>query len=209
MTAKIKLEADPDEFALEKYLSETIMKTGKLQSVVVGCNSPDAKQVEFGMNNGGRLFSAKNPPEDFKKWVGDTYGLTGEARDKKARQEYYKFKELGMPPMPFFRPALHSVLRRVGSQEEWFSKEGNDMMEFARLVSEEAKRVARESKLPMSNELCEKMFFAPGKGVDMSQYLLAMSPDTMMRGENGEAERSDDKINKGSKKRHAGNGQGI
>lgn len=196
----VSLEIDASKF--EKHLRNKLESSGKLQPVLVGCEDPMAKLVEFGMNNGGKVFSAKNPPEEFKQWVGKKYGVSGDKRESLSRKEYYKFKVIGMPPMPFFRPALHNVLRRVSSQKDWFNKEGNDTMELGRLIEEEMKRMLKEKDVPMGESMINKMFHGKDNGMGMSSYIRkeAMSVDDS----DNEGKKNSYDSKKRGKKKHAG-----
>jgi len=155
----LELTVRIDERAFRKYVERAVEKTGRVEPALAGCTDPTLKIVEYGADDGKRLFSAKNPPEEYKQWIGRRYNLSGAKRDAKARQMYYLMQKQGMPPVPIVRPALHSVVRRISSQRNWFNHSDASIMEFTRLLAEEIKRQAKEKDIPMSQSIVDKTFY--------------------------------------------------
>ena len=185
---KLTVHIDPSQEALIKRIIEN---SEILEPAVVGCTSEHARYVEFGTygsrkypldrHNSYRSRGQVSPVElEFRKWVEKKFGYTGDKRDQVAKRVYHNIMEHGMAPNPFIRPAFHTVEHMVKSDPDWLSRPGNSILEFARLVTEEMKRILEENNIPFEGDILNKIFYDKADGDVLQSPFIESLPQNVM-----------------------------
>lgn len=173
------IEFDVDEAELLGYLDEVVAQSDRFRPAWVVDESEHSLYIEFGTNGAhyskGSGRQGPSPVElELRKWVEGKFHKHGKERDKIAERVYHKIMREGIPPQPFFRPAVNNVLQRISSDPEWFQKEDNSILKVAELIAEEMKRILIENGTPFTNDIVDKIDYFPDDGSrseDMSSGL--------------------------------------
>lgn len=128
-------DGSPVEDVVERYL----LKADSIQPARVYSDCPHASWVEFGTRPASKKSDSSKPVLDIlMEWAEKKLGLKGaEARDV-AGAIYYKILVEGMPPAPYFRPAIHDTLSEVESQSETWLSDGYSLEDIANSIAERA-----------------------------------------------------------------------
>ena len=196
----------------QELIKKIILDSDMLKPTVVGCDCPEAMYVEFGTygtrkypydrKNSYRSRGRVSPvEEEFRKWVEKKFGYTGSKRDEVARKVYHNIMENGMAPNPFIRPAFHTVQRMVESDPDWFCKQGNDLMEFARLVTEEMKRILEENNIPYTGLIINKIYYDRLEGDDLQSPFIESFPQNVMDSDTADYKGNEQRFHDAKRKR--------
>ena len=168
----LNVEVSLDEAELGGYLEELMAASGRFKPAWVVDESEHAMYIEFGTNGahsgGGGGLKSKGQPSavelEIRTWVERRFHKTGKERDAVARNVYRKIMREGIPPQPFFRPAVYNVMQQVSSDPQWFSKEDHSILKIAEMIAEEMKRILRENDTPVSGDIIDKISFYEDPG---------------------------------------------
>ena len=175
----------------QELIKKILMESELLRPAVFGCDCPEAKWVEFGTygtkkytydtKNSYRAKGQVSPvEEEFRDWVEKKFGYTDKKRDDVARKVYHNIMEHGMAPNPFIRPAFHTIQHMVESDPDWFSKPGNNLKEFARLVTEEMKRILEENNIPYTGRIVNRIFYDDMEGDMLVSPFMQALPQNVL-----------------------------
>ena len=198
----LSVEISVDDAELRGYLEDIIDQSDKFHPAWVVNESEHSLYVEFGTN--GAHFGQKSkgtisPVElEIRNWAEAKFRMHGKERDAFAHSVYRKLMREGMPPQPYFRPAVNNVMQMVTSDPDWFDKDDNSLLKIAELIAEEMKRILYENNTPVSGDIINKIDYFPDDGSrrdDVSSGLSHMPQnvlDSLTADLNGDEQRAAD-----------------
>ena len=191
MGLPVSIQVSFDDAALNGYLNELLVESGRFKPAWVADYSDHALYVEFGTNGahfskGTATYRSRgmvSPVElELRTWAETKFHLRGDERDHFAHNVYRKLMREGMPPQPFIRPAVINILHMIESDKDWFNKDGNSLLKAAELITEEMKRILDENGTPVTGDIKDKIQFFEDDGsrpYDMSPGLSQMPPTVL------------------------------
>ena len=151
-----QIELDMDDERIKNFIQDIVDQSDKFRPAKVWTDCDHGFDVEFGTNGAtGFVYDPRSSYKsrgtkspvlmDIEEWVEQKLGHKGKHKENVARKVYHNLMRDGMPPQPFFRPAVHNIINMIESDPSWFNKEGNDLLEATRLMKEEMVRLLEEN----------------------------------------------------------------
>lgn len=190
--SSLSIELDIDDARLEGYIQDILEQSGKFRPVVIGDYCDHAFDVEFGTNgvkgypydpkSSYKARGGKSPVLiDLEKWVERKLHYTGKEKERVALKVYHNVMKDGIPPQPFFRVAVHNIINMIESDKDWFNKDGNDLLEAARLMKEEMIHILYENGTPFTGEIVDSIRYgyAEEGQEDISEAMARLPPGVL------------------------------
>ena len=177
-TVEISLKFDDD--TLHDAIIEALKDNERLESCYVGV-FPDsavdyATYIELGTGPARARFDPKNSYKsrgqkspvlkEYEEWVEMKLGLRGKEAEAAAERIYRAHMRSGMPPLPFFRPAIHNVLHRLEGDQSWWIDEDGSIEKIAEMIRDEAKRILEENGSVFTGTLRESLEVRKDDGME-------------------------------------------
>lgn len=190
---KADVEILSDSGTPEDVIRGMLEADRRLKGYNVIVDSPHAAYVEFGtvgaeMSSGERKYGRGqiSPVRaEIREWVGKKFGIRDpRERNRRGDMVYRTIMQNGIPPYPFFRPAVHLVFNgspsgslQPADPADWLDK-GQSLEDIAAMIAAKMQQLLMENGSVYTGELLRSIRIEQDNGSEDRQDSLNAPPQS-------------------------------
>ncbi len=190
---KVEVEILSDSGTPENTIGDMLKADRRLKGYNVIVDSPHAAYVEFGtvgaqMSSGERKYGKGqiSPVRaEIREWVGKKFGVQDlRERNRRGDRIYHQIMQNGIPPYPYFRPAVHLVFNgsptdslQPADPADWLDK-GQGLEDIAAMIAAKMQQLLMENGSVYTGELLRSIRIERDSGSEDQQNSLDRPPQS-------------------------------